>query len=271
MPRDVDEKALYERFSRKYALVQSELLREIERSNCGCDYGATSFTTLSQVRNLGAMLQLGPGRHLLEVGAGSGWPGLYLAKTSGCDLTLTDLPIEGLLLARERAASDRLSGGCNTVVSSGSALPFRQGIFDAVSHADVLCCLVEKRQVLEACREVVRADGRMVFTVILTTPGLTGDEYRKAIESGPSFVAAEDTYPALIAASGWKLIEQIDLSGEFLDTLRVMRENELRYCEQLEQLLGTEEADWRLSRTDESIFGLEHGLIRRELFHAVPA
>jgi len=228
MPRDLDEKTLFERFSKKYKLVQSEVLKKIERSNCGCDYGSTSFTTLEQVKILGAMLALKPGKRLLEVGAGSGWPGLFLAQESGCDVTLTDLPIEGLRLAKQRAELDQLSGISEMVVASGSALPFRTGSFDAISHADVLCCLVAKLQVLKACREVVNHDGQMVFTVILTTPGLTDADYLKAIESGPSFIAAEDSYPDLLKAAGWKLVEQIDLSTEFLATLRVMRNDELR-------------------------------------------
>lgn len=217
------------------------------------------------------MLALEPGKRLLEIGAGSGWPGLYLALESGCDVTLTDLPIEGLRLAKQRAVLDRHSGASEMVVASGSALPFPAGSFDAISHADVLCCLVEKLQVLKACREVVKQGGQMIFTVILTTPGLMDDDYQEAIESGPSFIAAEDSYPNLIDAAGWNLVEQKDLSTEFLATLRVMRDNELRHADELEKLLGEEETLRRLTRTDESIYGLEHKLIKRELFQVVPA
>ena len=271
MPRDVDEKALFERFSKKYDLIGSELLRQIERSNCGCDYGATSFTTLEQVKELGAMLGLGPDRRLLDVGAGSGWPGLYLAKESGCDITLTDLPVEGLRNARKRAESDQLSGKTGMVVASGVALPFRQGWFDAISHADVLCCLVDKLSVLKACREVVHSDGKMVFTVISISPDLSETDYQKAVESGPSFIAADDSYANLLGIAGWELADQVDLSVSFLDTLRVMLRNELGYAEELENLLGKEETLRRLTRSRESIYGVEHGLIRRELYHVVPA
>jgi ubiquinone/menaquinone biosynthesis C-methylase UbiE len=271
MPRDLDERALFERFSNKYKLVQTELLKKIERSNCGCDYGATSFTTLGQVKILGEMLALEAGKRLLEVGAGSGWPGLYLAQESGCDVTLTDLPIEGLRVAKERAVLDQLSGVSEMVVASGTALPFPAGSFDAISHADVLCCLVDKLEVLKACREVVNPDGRMVFTVILTTPSLADADYLKAIECGPSFIAAENSYPDLLKAAGWKLVEQIDLSTEFLETLRVMRDNELHHADDLENLLGKEETLRRLTRNNEYIYGLEHNLIKRELFQVVPA
>jgi cyclopropane fatty-acyl-phospholipid synthase-like methyltransferase len=271
MTRDVDEATLFERFSRRYSLQQSDLLTNIERSNCGCDYGSTSFTTVEHVDSLGTMLALAPGKHLLDIGAGSGWPGLYLAKESGCDVTLTDLPIEGLQRAKERAELDKLPGKNAMVIASGAMLPFSNGRFDAISHADVLCCLVEKLAVLKACRGVISGGGNMAFSVILTTPGLTAADYRKAVESGPSFIAADDDYPNLIRSTGWDLVEQIDLSADFFTTLEVMRINELENADELEKLLGSEDAERRLRRTEESIYGVEHDLIRRELFHAVPA
>ena len=32
----------------------------------------------------------------LDVGAGSGWPSLYLVRETGCEAALVDLPLEGL-------------------------------------------------------------------------------------------------------------------------------------------------------------------------------
>ena len=271
MLRETDEKALFERFSNRYKLSQNDLLRQIERSNCGCDYGATSFTTLKQAKELEAMLALGAKQSLLEVGAGSGWPGLYLAKQSGCDVTLTDLPVEGLRVARERGDSERLPGICTVTVASGSALPFRTAAFDAISHSDVLCCLIDKLLVLKACRSVINANGKMIFTVILKSPGLSPADNQKAIECGPSFMATEDSYENLLDVAGWKLIDRVNLSSEFFETLQVMLGNELDHNEALEKLLGKDEALRRLNRTRSYIEGLEQGFIRRELFHVIPA
>lgn len=270
MAGDVDEKALFERFSKKYKLIENDLLRQIERSNCGCDYGATSFTTLKQAEELNAMLGLGLKNRLLDVGSGSGWPGLYLAKQSGCDITLTDLPIEGLLVAKERGESEQLSGICTVAVASGSALPFRTGAFDAISHSDVLCCLIDKLSVLKACRRVIATNGKMIFTVILISPGLSRADYQKGMECGPSFMATEDSYENLLDTAGWRLVNRTDLSSEFFETLRVMLDNELDHAKALDKLLGKEETLHRLTRTRSYIEGLERGLIRRELYHVVP-
>ncbi len=271
MPRDIDEKALFERFSKSYQLIKSDLLRQIERSNCGCDYGATSFATLEQVNELIAMLKLGPNKRLLEVGAGSGWPGLYMAKKTGCDVTLTDLPIEGLHVAKQRAATDNLTRLSRMVVASGSALPFRNSWFHSISHSDVLCCLVEKLSVLKACRDVVHPDGVMVFSVILISPNLSQADYREAVELGPSFMASDDTYTHLLSQSGWELRSHVDLSKQFMETLQVKLSNEIKHADELNRLLGKVETDIRLTRTQSYIYGLKRGLTRRESFEVVPA
>jgi SAM-dependent methyltransferase len=270
MPRDADEQALFARFSSRYKFAQSDLLKKMERTICGCDYGATSFATLEQVNDLGDRLELGPDKRLLEIGAGSGWPGLYLAKQTGCDVTLTDIPIEGLHIAKARAIVDDLGDVSRMAVASGAALPFRQKWFHAISHSDVLCCLVDKLSVLKACRFVVQQDGKMIFSVILIPPDLSGSDYRQAAESGPSFIAADDSYPNLLQQAGWKLDGQIDLTTEFLETLQLGLENDLNHVAELEKLLGKEETSTRLARTRGYIAALEQGLIKRELFHAVP-
>lgn len=271
MPRDIDEKALHERFSKGYQLIKSDLLRQLERSNCGCDYGATSFTTLEQVYELITKLNLEPNKRLLEVGAGSGWPGLYMAKETGCDVTFTDLPIEGLQVAKQRAAKDNLTDLSRMVVASGSALPFRNNWFHAVSHSDVLCCLVDKLSVLKACREVVHPHGVMVFSVILISPNLSQADYREAAELGPSFMASDDTYTHLFGQSGWDLRNHVDLSKQFMETLQVKLNNEINHADDLKRLLGKVETDIRLTRTQAYINGLERGLTRRESFEVVPA
>jgi protein-L-isoaspartate O-methyltransferase len=67
-------------------LARSDPMRDLERSVYGCDYGNTSGTTRFQAEQISRLLELRPAMKLLEVGAGSGWPGLYLAQITGCDV-----------------------------------------------------------------------------------------------------------------------------------------------------------------------------------------
>jgi hypothetical protein len=66
-------------FTRDYALGCSAAVRDLERSVLGCDYGATSWTTRDEAAAVADLLGLRPRVRLLDVGAGAGWPGLYLS------------------------------------------------------------------------------------------------------------------------------------------------------------------------------------------------
>ena len=87
-----EELALKQRYEAVYERSQAPVMLSIERSVCGCDYGGNSWTTRAEADDLITMLDLRPGSHLLDLGAGSGWPALYVAKMSGCAVTLVDLP-----------------------------------------------------------------------------------------------------------------------------------------------------------------------------------
>jgi len=124
-------------FDERYRRVGEPAMVRAERSVLGADYGAISYTTRAQADRLARLLELAPGRLLLDIGSGAGWPGIYLAASTGCRVVLTDVPREGLLVAKQRMADDGVEGGA--LVASGTALPLRDGSFDAVTNSDVFC------------------------------------------------------------------------------------------------------------------------------------
>jgi 2-polyprenyl-3-methyl-5-hydroxy-6-metoxy-1,4-benzoquinol methylase len=126
-------------FQERYRNTPSSLACQIELRVIGGDWGANGFTTVTQADTLADKLGLSAGERLLDLGSGRGWPGLYLAARTGCRVVLTDLPLEGLRVAADRAASEGLAARTAVVASAASGLPFRAGAFDAVIHTDVLC------------------------------------------------------------------------------------------------------------------------------------
>ncbi len=135
--RTSGERDLRAEFARHYGFATEPALRRAEERVIGADYGATSYTTRSQADHVAALLELGPGRHLIDLGCGTGWPGIYLAAVTGCAVTLTDVPVEGLRVAAARLERDGIAG--TVLAASADALPFRDGVFDAATSSDVFC------------------------------------------------------------------------------------------------------------------------------------
>lgn len=268
MPRSPDEQAMLARFAQAYQQSQAPVMREIERVVCGCDYGGTSWTTRDEAEHVGQLLRLGPGRRFLDLGAGTGWPGLYVARVTGCDVVLVDIPFEGLRIAARRAMAEQLSGECWIAVADGAALPFNEQWFDSIGHSDVLCCLEAKLSVLKECRRIVRSNGRMVFTVISIASGLSPSDHERAVEAGPPFKAIDAEYPRMLEEAGWGLTDYIDLTDNYAAEVRKMLRNEEDHAEALIRLVGDTEFSDRLVRRRRTLGALDENLLRRELFGA---
>lgn len=133
----LEEQAMFERFRDYYANSADPALRELERRVLGVDYGGNSATDAGQAGRLAELLGLQSGHLLLDIGSGAGWPGMFLARESGCRVIFTDKPLAGLWQAATRAAEESIRAA--SVAASGTHLPFRAAAFDAVTHSDVLC------------------------------------------------------------------------------------------------------------------------------------
>jgi ubiquinone/menaquinone biosynthesis C-methylase UbiE len=268
MSRSQDVNDLACRFAKDSEFARSAAMRELERSVCGCDYGSTSWTTCGEAEQIAQLLELRPGAKLLDVGAGSGWPGLYFAQLTGCDVVLVDLPLAALQTALERATTDCLAQRCGVVAADAAALPFKDASFDALSHSDVLCCTPDKLAVLRGCRRVARAGARMAFTVIAPAPSLADTERQIAIASGPPFVDVSDDYAVLLVQSGWCFQERTDLTAAFLQSMHTYIEGMQARADALAEVLGLDELTERMNRRQATIAAVTAGLLRRELFVA---
>jgi ubiquinone/menaquinone biosynthesis C-methylase UbiE len=135
MTRDKDT---ISRFHNRYSLPVTDAALAVEREVIGANVGASGYTTVAQADALIPELRLRPGTLLLDVGAGRGWPGLYLAQETGCRVVLADIPAPGLATAAKRANEAGLSNRTSFVRAAAENLPFQSGMFDAVVHTDTL-------------------------------------------------------------------------------------------------------------------------------------
>ena len=253
-------------FERSYEQARLPAVRELERRVLGSDYGGTSWTTRTQAEQIAAILDLGPGVQLLDVGAGSGWPALFLANSTGCNVMLVDLPFNALRMATERATKDGISHRCRAVAASGAALPFNNDSFDALSHSDVLCCTPEKLPMLRECRRVVRAGGKMLYSVIAPAPSLSESDYKDAIEAGPPFVEVPGDYASLLKESDWAVLELIDVTAEYAASLRILVKNMAAMADAIAAAIGMDEFLEQKQRRETQVAALDRGLLVREIY-----
>lgn len=264
------ERAQIAKFDNFYQLSIHDVLRRIERYTCGCCYGGNSWTTEKQASFMGQKLGLSPLSSLIDIGAGAGWPGLYLSSISGCSLTLVDLPETGLKLAADRSIQDKISERVTTIVADAAELPFEDQSFDALSHSDLLCCLFSKEKVLIECRRIIREQGKMVFSVIYIIPGLDKIDYERAVLNSPDFIRADAEYETMLRECGWHIDERIDLSKEYQETCRLQIEADDLHREELIKLVGERQALDRMFNWKSKLEVIEEGLVKRDLFVCSP-
>lgn len=257
-------------FTGDYDANAHPVFRALEREVLGCSYGGTSWTTRGQADAIAGELGLAPDMHLLEIGSGAGWPGVYVAGQAGCRLTMLDLPLNALARAQGEIAKD-LAGNGAVLQASGAALPLRNGTADAIAHSDVLCCLAEKREMLAECRRVVKPGGRMLFYVIAPAAGLQGDDIVEAREAGPPFVELSGDYETLLRETGWEPKRPVDLTAGFLGALQRMVEALGKHADELRACLGNTEFDETLKRRRRQVAAVQRGLLVRERYLAEAA
>jgi SAM-dependent methyltransferase len=128
-----------ERFAERHRLADLDVMKLTELAATGSDYGASGYTTMTQVEELARRLALGPDDVVLDLGSGTGWPGLHLVKLTGCSVIVSDPVGEGPRAAQVRAGADDVDDRAWAVPADGRALPFRSARFDAVVQSDALC------------------------------------------------------------------------------------------------------------------------------------
>lgn len=252
----------------RQAYLRSAVVRELARLILGTDFVVNGATTRAEADQLGRWLDLGPGKRLLDVGSGRGWPGLYLARETGCETVLSDVPLEALGSGMRRAAREGLVAQTGFIAASGSALPLRPAAFDAVVHTEVLCCLRPKLAVLRSTRRALRPGGATAFSVIFPTPGLSPGQRRRARDAGPPVVLARGDYPSMLRSARFTDIEEHDGTAAFLATARLALDVWNERADDLVASLGAEDFDERQTKRRVTIAATEAGLLRRSNFVA---
>jgi SAM-dependent methyltransferase len=182
----------------------------------GEDIGQSSWITAAAWLRFADQLQVGPDRHVLEVGSGSGGPAVYLAAKRGCQVTGVDVNERGVDNGRQLAAARGLDNRVRfEKVDASQPLPFPASSFDAIVSNDAMCHIANRLEVLRDWHRVLRPRGRMLFTDAMIVSGLVSHE-DLAVRSSIGFYlfVPPGENERLIEQSGFRLISSEDATGD---------------------------------------------------------
>ena len=198
-----------------YGNYDSDAETAVRRAAYGEDIGQSSWMTAAEWLGFADRLSVHPGSHVLEVGSGSGGPGVYLAATRNCRVTGVEINPHGVRnaqrLAHARGVAERATF---QAIDAGRPLPFPDETFDAVVSNDAMCHIGNRQEVLRDWYRLVRPGGRILFTDALVITGVISHE-DLAIRSSIGFFVfvPPGENERLVTEAGFALLQVEDLTA----------------------------------------------------------
>ena len=176
MPGKPDSRVRH--YDANYGNFQTELYAEIRREAFGEDIGQSSWITADEQDRFLGLLELSPGKRLLDVACGSGGPALRIATKTGCSVVGIDMHEDAGSTANSLAAHDGLSDRAEfRVANAAEPLAFTDAFFDAITCIDAINHLPDRPRVLSDWARLLKPGGRLLFTDPITVTGpLTNHE-----------------------------------------------------------------------------------------------
>jgi len=123
---------------------------------------------------LGHLLDLGPGRRLLDVACGQGASILHLAEQWGCQAVGVDLSARNIEAAQAVAVARGLGSLVRFEVGDAERLPFEAASFDAVLCECALCLFPDKAAAADEMARVLAPGGRVGVSDVVRSGELPG-------------------------------------------------------------------------------------------------
>jgi 2-polyprenyl-3-methyl-5-hydroxy-6-metoxy-1,4-benzoquinol methylase len=217
MPGKADSRVRH--YDANYGNFQTELYAEIRREAFGEDIGQSSWLTADEQDRFLGLLELSPGKRLLDVACGSGGPALRIATKTGCSLVGIDMHEDAVSTANSLAAQDGLSGRAEFRVANGAEpLPFPAAFFDAITCIDAINHLPDRPRVLSDWARLLKPGGRLLFTDPITVTGpLTNEEIAVRGSIGFFLFVPLDYDRTVIAQCGLRLLVCEDVTANMAE------------------------------------------------------
>ena len=221
MNRAISERssAASRHYDANYGNFQTELYAQIRRDAFGEDIGQSSWLTADEQDRFNDLLNLSPGKTLLDIACGSGGPALRIAAKAGCSLVGVDVHDQAIATANALAAERDMTATARFEVADAAApLPFADASFDAITCIDAINHLPDRPRVIADWKRLLKRGGRLLFTDPITVTGpLTAAEIAIRSSIGFFLFVPYGYDEQVIATCGLRLLRNENVTQNMAD------------------------------------------------------
>jgi hypothetical protein len=181
---------------------------------------------------LGASLEVGAGKTIVDVGSGTGTSALQLARETGCSVIGVDLSAESVRAARGRTTDAGLDGRVRFVCGDAEAMPLDDRSMDGALCECSLCIFPDKPAAASELARVLRPSARLALSDVTAVP-----------ERLPPGLSALDAWVACLGGA-----RPLEETAELLEHAGFVVETVERWDPALGELIERVEARLRAAR-----------------------
>ena len=229
-----------------YGQIRAELTTAVRAEMFEEDIGQNSWLTADEQRRFLGWLDLDGSSEVLDVGSGSGGPGLFMVRETGCRMTGVELNESGVeaanATAHERGMADRAVFVC---ADAREPLPFADRSFDAVVCIDTINHLYQRELVFAEWHRVLRPSGRVLFTDPLTVAGMLRHQevLVRTGSLGDQVLTPVGLDERLLRAAGFDVLDVEDVTANMAEVAAARRRARAAHADELKAIETPEQYD----------------------------
>jgi SAM-dependent methyltransferase len=229
-------------FDTTYTNFTNTVHDAVRRETYGHDIGQTSWLTVGEYDRLLPLLGLTADSHVIEIASGSGGPALYMARSTGAQVTGLDVNDHGIQTSNELAARAGLGNRVRFQLGdANSRAPFDENTFDALVCMDSMNHFPDRLAVLREWNRVLRPGGRAMFTDPCMIAGpVTNEELALRSSIGIFLFVPPGVNESFIEQAGFRLVRREDASENAAMVAGCWRDARANHRDELVTLEGQE-------------------------------
>ena len=228
-------------------------------------FDSSQRTVQQMAETLGGVSRDG---RVLDIGAGYGGSGRYLARRFGCSVVCLNLSETQNVRNRQLNQEQQLAHLIEVVDASFEEVPYSDGSFDVVWSQDAILHSGNRRQVLSEVRRVLRSGGDFIFTDPMQSDDCPPGVLQPVLDRiHLDTLGSYAFYRMTLRELGFEEVQVVDLSEQLTHHYGRVREELTRRYDEIVSVISRDYVDRMLKGLGHWIEAGEQGYLRWGIMH----